>query len=65
MYRKSSAYKSLSCELSKMQRSVSSTSGMSEIAACPLSPIVEELCRLAELYHFHSVNFHTLPSSNQ
>ena len=65
MNRKSSAYKSLSCELSKMQRSVSSTSGMSEIAACPLPPIVEELCRLAELYHFHSVNFYTLPSSNQ
>ena len=41
-----------SCELSKMQTCIPSTLGMSEIAACPPSPIAEDL----QLYHLPALH---------
>ena len=41
-YSKSPTYEPSSCELSKMRTCIPSTSGVSEIAACPSSPIADD-----------------------
>ena len=49
MYTKSPIYKPSSCKLSKMQMCIPSTSVVSDTAACPLSPVAEDV--ILQLYH--------------
>ena len=46
LYIKSPTYELTSYKLSEMQKCIPPTSGMSEIAVCPPSPIVDDLSAL-------------------